>query len=170
MTIYAVFDVSSKTTSLCVVDGDDAVMRRDVVMSDPDIVVTWLKRHCAGLVRVVLETGPLSTFLYRGLIERGIPVVGICARHARKALSARVNKSDANDAESLAQLCRTGWFKAVHMKAGATHIDRAALKIRALLMSSRNAFANQLRGMLKLFGLRMGTVTKLRCQFTEYTS
>jgi transposase len=82
MTIYAVFDVSSKTTSLCVVDGDDAVMRRDVVMSDPDIVVTWLKRHCAGLVRVVLETGPLSTFLYRGLIERGIPVVGICARHA----------------------------------------------------------------------------------------
>jgi transposase len=75
-----------------------------------------------------------------------------------------VNKSDVNDAESLAQLCRTGWFKAVHMKAGATHIDRAALKIRAQLMTSRNSFANQLRGMLKLFGLKlfglkMGSVT-----------
>jgi transposase len=45
------------------------------------------------------------------------------------------------------------------MKAGATHIDRAALKIRAQLVTSRNAFANQLRGMLKLFGLRMGAVT-----------
>jgi len=45
------------------------------------------------------------------------------------------------------------------MKAGATHIDRAALKIRAQLMTSRVAFANQLRGMLKLFGLRMGSVT-----------
>jgi transposase len=74
-------------------------------------------------------------------------------------LSARVNKSDVNDAESLAQLSRTGWFKTVHMKAGATHIDPAALKIRAQLISSRNAFANQLRGMLKLFGLRMGSVT-----------
>ena len=42
------------------------------------------------------------------------------------------------------------------MKAGSTHIDRAALKIRALLVTSRNSCANQLRGMLKLFGLRMG--------------
>jgi transposase len=45
------------------------------------------------------------------------------------------------------------------MKAGATHAGRAALKIRAQLMTSRNSFANQLRGMLKLFGLRMGSVT-----------
>jgi transposase len=106
-----------------------------------------------------LETGPLSTFLYHGLVERDVAVICICARHAKKALSARVNKSDVNDAESLAQLARTGWYKAVHMKAGATHIDRAALKIRQQLVTTKNACANQLRGMLKLFGLRMGTVT-----------
>jgi transposase len=159
MTIYAGLDVSDKTTHICVVDVEGAVVRRDVVASDPDVLAKWLKRYCPGLVRVVLETGPLSTFLYHGLIERAVPVVCICARHAKKALSARINKSDVNDAESLAQLCRTGWFKAVHMKAGATHIDRAALKIRQQLITSRTAFANQLRGMLKLFGLRMGTVT-----------
>jgi transposase len=159
MTIYAGLDVSDKSTHVCVVDGEGTVIRRAVVASDPDVQAKWLKRHCPGLVRVVLETGPLSTFLYHGLTERGAPVVCICARHAKKALSARVNKSDVNDAESLAQLCRTGWFKAVHMKAGATHVDRAALKIRAQMITSRNAFANQLRGMLKLFGLRMGSVT-----------
>jgi transposase len=141
------------------VDAEGAVIRRDVVASDPDLLAKWLKTHCSGLVRVVLETGPLSTFLYHGLIERKVPVICICARHAKKALSARINKSDVNDAESLAQLSRTGWFKAVHMKAGATHIDRAALKIRAQIIASRNAMANQLRGMLKLFGLRMGNVT-----------
>ena len=135
------------------------ILRRDVVVSDPDVLAKWLKKHCPGLVRVVLETGPLSTFLYHGLAERGVPVICICARHAKKALSARINKSDVIDAESLAQLCRTGWFKAVHMKAGATHIDRAALKIRAQMMASRIAFSNQLRGMLKLFGLKMGSVT-----------
>lgn len=159
MTIYAGLDVSDKQTHICVVTSEGAVIRRDVVASDPDVLARWLKRHCADLVRVVLETGPLSTFLYHGLVERKVPVLCICARHAKKALSARVNKSDVNDAESLAQLCRTGWFKAVHMKAGATHIDRAALKIRSALITSRNAFANQLRGMLKLFRLRMGSVT-----------
>lgn len=159
MTIYAGLDVSDKATHVCVVDADGAVVRRDVVASDPDVLARWLKRHCLGLVRVVLETGPLSSFLYHGLAERDVTVTCICARHAKRALSARVNKSDVNDAESLAQLCRTGWFKTVHMKAGATHIDRAALKIRAQLISSRNAFANQLRGLFKLFGLRMGSVT-----------
>ena len=159
MTIYAGLDVSDKTTHVCVVTGEGAIVRRDVVASDPEVLAKWLKKHCSGLVRVVLETGPLSSFLYHGLTEREVPVICICARHAKKALSARVNKSDANDAESLAQLCRTGWFKQVHMKAGATHVDRAALKIRGQLITSRNAFANQLRGMLKLFGLRMGSVT-----------
>jgi transposase len=157
--LYAGLDVSDKSTHLCVVDGEGAVVRRDVVASDPDVLAKWLKRHVPDLSRVVLETGPLSTFLYHGLVERDVAVICICARHAKKALSARVNKSDVNDAESLAQLARTGWYKAVHMKAGATHIDRAALKIRQQLVTTKNACANQLRGMLKLFGLRMGTVT-----------
>jgi transposase len=159
MTIYAGLDVSDKTTHICVVDAEGAVLRRDVQATDPDVLAKWLIRHCPGLVRVVLETGPLSTFLYHGLVERKVPVICICARHAKAFLSTRVNKSDVNDAESLAHLCRTNFFKPVHMKAGATHIDRAALKIRAQLVTSRNAFANQLRGMLKLFGLRMGAVT-----------
>lgn len=159
MTIFAGLDVSDKATHICVVDVEGVVLRREVVATDPDVLVKWLGKHCPNVQRIVLETGPLSTFLYHGLIERKLPVICICARHAKKALSARINKSDVNDAESLAQLCRTGWFKAVHMKAQGTHIDRAALKIRAQLITSRNACANQLRGMLKLFGLRMGMVT-----------
>ena len=115
MGIYAGMDVSDKATHLCVVDGAGVVLRRDVVASDPEVLARWLKRHCPGLVRVVLDTGPLSTFLYHGLAERAVPVICICARHAKRALSARINKSDVNDAESLAQLARTGWFKADHL-------------------------------------------------------
>ena len=159
MTIYAGLDVSDKATHICVVTSEGAIVRRDVVASDPEVLAKWLARHAKGLTRVVLETGPLSTFLYHGLAERDVPAVCICARHAKGALSARVNKSDVHDAEGLAQLARTGWFKAVHMKAGATHIDRAALKIRAQLITTKNACVNQLRGMLKLFGLRIGSAT-----------
>ena len=57
MAIYAGLDVSDKTTHVCVIDGGGAVIRRDVVASDPETLAKWLKRHCPGLVRVVLETG-----------------------------------------------------------------------------------------------------------------
>lgn len=156
MSIFAGLDVSDKTTHVCVVDADGAVLKRDVVASDPDLLAKWLGKHFPGLIRIVLETGPLSTFLYHGLVERGIPIECICARHAKGVLAARVNKSDVHDAEGLAQLARTGWFKRVHMKASATHIDRAALRIRAQLITTRVAMGNQLRGLLKLFGLRLG--------------
>lgn len=159
MSIYAGLDVSDKTTHICVVDAEGAVLRRDVVASDPEVLAKWFNRHCPDLNRAVLETGSLSSFLYHGLVERGIPIECICARHAKGALSARVNKSDVHDAEGLAQLSRTGWFKRVHMKASATHIDRAALRIRGQLISTRLAMANQVRGLLKLFGLRLGRVT-----------
>jgi transposase len=130
MSKYAGLDVSDKTTHVCMVDADDVVLKRHVVASDPELLAKWLGKHCPGLTRVVLETGPLSTFLYHGLTERAVPVECICARHAKGVLSARINKSDVHDAEGLAQLARTGWFKRVHMKASATHIDRAALRIR----------------------------------------
>ena len=45
-----------------------------------------VRRFSAVLARAVLETGPLSAFLYNGLRARGVAVVCVCARHA-KALS-----------------------------------------------------------------------------------
>jgi transposase len=156
---YAALDVSDKTTHVCVVDGNGTIVWRGVCATDPQALATMLKKRCADVERVVLETGPLSAFLYHGLIERGVPAICVCARHAKGVLSTRVNKSDPHDAEGLAQLARTGWFKAVRIKQEATHIDRAHLKVREQLVKSRRAMANQLRGLLKLFGLRMGKVT-----------
>jgi transposase len=43
------------------------------------------------------------------------------ARQAKAALSCRVNKTDANDAEGLAQLLRTGFFRQVRVKSNAVH-------------------------------------------------
>lgn len=159
MTIYAGLDVSDKLTHICVVASDGAIFWRGACATDPEVLVKTLRRHAPGLGRVVLETGSLSAFLYHGLIERGVPVTCICARHAKGVLSARVNKSDVHDAEGLAQLARTGWFKAVHIKDSATHLMRAELKVREQLIKAHHAMLGQLRGLLKLFGLRMGQAT-----------
>ncbi|HEY1606234.1 MAG TPA: IS110 family transposase [Allosphingosinicella sp.] len=158
MAFYAGLDVSDKSTHICVVDDAGAISWRGVCATDPEVLARTLGRHCPDAVRVVLETGALSPFLYHGLIERGVPAICICARHAKKVLS-RVNKSDPHDAEGLAQLARTGWFKTVHVKEGATHLDRAHLKVREQLVRAHAAMKNQLRGLLKLFGLRLGQAT-----------
>ena len=157
--VYAGLDVSDKMTHVCVVDGSGAVQWTGVCATDPEVIARTLTTRAPGLVRAVLETGALSAFLYHGLIERGVAAICVCARHAKRVLSARVNKSDPHDAEGLAQMARTGWFKQVRIKDEATHMDRARLKIREQLIGARQAIANQLRGLLKLFGLRLGQVT-----------
>lgn len=159
MTIFAGLDVGDKSTHVCVVDGEGAIVWRGECATDPEVLAKTLRRHASGLIRVVLETGPLSAFLYHGLVERDVAVTCICARHAKGVLSVRANKSDVHDAEGLAQLARTGWFKAVHIKDSATHLARAQLKVREQLIKAHHAMANQLRGLLKLFGLRMGKAT-----------
>jgi transposase len=157
--VYVGLDVSDKSTHLCVVDGSGDVIWSGACATDPEVIARTLRTRAAGLARVILETGPLSAFLYHGLVERQVPVTCACARHAKGVLSARVNKSDPHDAEGLAQMARTGWFKAVRIKAETTHMDRARLKIREQLIAARQAIAGQLRGLLKLFGLRLGQAT-----------
>lgn len=43
------------------------------------------------------------------------------------------------------------------MKASATHFDRAAIRIRAQLITARTAMINQLRALLKLCGHQLGS-------------
>ena len=108
--MYPGLDVSDKTTHICMVYIDGKILRHDVVAGDPGVLAKWLNRQCPDIVRVVLETGTLSTFLYHGVIERHVAAGRICARHPKGGLSVRVNKSDVHDAEGLAQLGRTGWY------------------------------------------------------------
>lgn len=157
--LYAGLDVSDKKTHICIVDGEGASHWEGVSATDPAALSRVLKKRAPGLEKVVLETGPLSAFLYHGLESRDVPVVCVCARHAKGVLSTRLNKTDANDAEGLAQLARTGWYNEVHIKDAATHLDRSLLRVRGQLVKTKVDLVNQLRGLLKLFGLRMGTVT-----------
>jgi transposase len=87
MISYAGLDVSDKTTHIRVVDSDRAVLRRDAVASDPDVLAKWFGWHCLDIEQVVLETMPLSTFLYHDLKERHVPVECSCARHAKGVLA-----------------------------------------------------------------------------------
>ena len=70
--------------------------------------------HLGG--RVGLEAGPLSPWLYAGLVEAALPAICVETRHMHAALSARINKTDRNDALGIAQMMRVGLFKPVHAR------------------------------------------------------
>jgi transposase len=159
---YAGLDVSLKAVSICVSDGLGRVLWRGEVVNEPDVVAATLSRHAPNLVRCVLETGSCGIHLYRGLAAAGVAVVCICARHAKGVLKCKVNKSDANDAEGLAQLARTGWYREVYVKSAAAHVIRAHLLARRQITKARRDFENQIRALLRTFGIKVGAVAKAR--------
>ncbi len=80
------------------------------------------------------------------------------ARHAKAALAMQLNKTDANDAVGLAQIVRTDWYREVAVKSEHSRRIRGLLAARAKLVGMRKEVANQLRGLLKVFGHVIGAV------------
>lgn len=66
------------------------------------------------------------------------------------------NKTDGQDARGLAQIVRTGWFKAVQINSHAAYMNRALLTARETLVGMRVRLENEIRGLLKTFGVMFG--------------
>ena len=159
MEYYVGLDVSLKQTSICVVDQTGSVVREGVVDSDPKAISVYVRSKAPDAVRIGLETGPTSTWLWTELKRLGLPVICIDARHAKAVLKMQINKNDRNDAIGIARIMQTGWFKEVHVKDIDSHSVRALLASRALLVKIKRDLENHVRGLLKNLGLVIGRAT-----------
>ncbi len=153
---YVGMDVSLKETSICVVDGKGEIVSEGTVISEPAAIAAFIKAKARNAVRIGLETGPTTTWLWHELRALGLPVICIDARHAKAALSMQINKSDRNDAVGLARIMQCGWYKEVQVKSVACHEVRAVLNSRAQLVKIKRDLENQTRGLLKNLGLIIG--------------
>ena len=61
-----------------------------------------------------------------------------------------------NDAAGLARIMQCGWYREVQVKSVICHEIRAVLNSRALLVKIKRDLENQIRGLLKNLGLRIG--------------
>jgi len=153
---YVGLDVSLKQTAICVVDQTGSVIREGMVDSAPETIAEFVTSNAPSIVRIGLEAGPTSTWLWTELKQLGLPVICIDARHAKAVLKMQINKSDRNDAAGIARIMQTGWFKEVRVKDLDSHSVRALLASRALLVKIKRDLENQVRGLLKNLGLVIG--------------
>jgi transposase len=151
---YVGFDISKEETAFCVKDSSGKVLARGTAPSDPEALFEALREHCLCPDRIVLETGTLSAWLARGLGGLGLAVDVIDARQAHAVMKLQHNKTDAGDAELLAEIARTGFCRAVSVKSAAAQEARILLKARAHLVRQRRDTENAIRGLLGSLGLR----------------
>jgi transposase len=162
MEYYAGLDVSLKEIPICVVEGDRKMVARGTCPSGPEGEAGWFRNRDLKPRRIVHESGQLSIWLQRGMAGLGLPTTCVDACKAHKALSARLNKSDAADAEGLAQFACTGWLTLVHIRSEDADRLRSLVGARERMIRLRKDLEGHIRGVLRTFGIRMTAIGKSR--------
>ncbi len=155
MDYFVGLDISLRSCALCIVDTKGNVLLERELACEVNDITECLSEFEFPIERVGLEAGTMSQHLYFGLQAAGFDVVCMEARQVNAALSAMRNKTDKNDARGIAHVLRTGWFSPVHMKSREAHGLRALLSTRKALLKKTMDLANETRGLLKIFGIRL---------------
>jgi transposase len=142
MGYFAGLDVSLEETTVCIVDDAGQIVREARVSSEPEVLVAFFRACGMRMERVGLEACSLSAWLHAALTEAGLPAICIEARQAKAAMGAMPNKTDRNDARGIAQIMRTGWYRAVHVKSPSCRSWRALLTARRLVLNKRRDVEN----------------------------
>jgi transposase len=147
--------VSLRTVNLCVIDENGELVAEAKLDSEVTDIIAWLDGLGLDITQVGLEAGTLCQYLTYGLQSAGYAVVCMEARQVKAALSAMRNKTDKNDARGIAQLLRSGWYSAVHVKSMQSHRIRALLSSRKAVLGKCIDLENEIRGLFKVFGIKL---------------
>ena len=118
-------------------DANGVVAFEGRIPSEPASLVQLIRSKAPQAIKIGLETGASSVWLWHALKAEGLPVVCMDARRAHAALSVRPVKSDRSDARGLAEMVRMGWYREVQIKSLAAHERRALLAARHRLVLIR---------------------------------
>jgi hypothetical protein len=119
---YIGLDVSMKETAVSIRRAGERIWRGKCA-SDPSLIAELIRKRAPAVKRVVFETGPLSVWFYHSLRTEGLPAICTDARHAKAALDMAANKTDANDADGLAQLAEVGFLSRGSREGFRQHAD-----------------------------------------------
>lgn len=159
-------DVSQRMTSICVIDTDGRKFCEGKCNTRPEDIRGWLTNRVDAdkAMKIGLEAGNMSSWLYSGLVKSGFDVVCMETFQAHRFLATYRNKTDKNDARGLAQLVRMGgedFLRVVSIRSQASQETRVLLAMRDHLVSQKVGLENHIAGVLKPFGVivERGNVT-----------
>ena len=163
MIYYAGLDVSLRTVNICVIDEQGELLAETKLASDVQDILAYLDDLEFDVESVGLEAGTLMQYLTYGLQAAGFEVVCMEARQVKGALSAMRNKTDKHDARGIAQILRSGWYSRVHVKSMESHHIRMLLSSRKAVLSKCVDLENEVRGLFKIFGIKLPPQAWPRC-------
>jgi len=152
---YVGLDVSNIETSICIVDQEGNIVKEAKVASDPMSIDAYLRKTKMEFESIGLEAGALSHWLVNGLRTNGWSVVCIDTRFMAAILSTNVNKTDRNDARSIANAIRCKNYREVHVKSIESVVTNCLLTARKMLVHQKMQVSGTIRGLLKTFGIKL---------------
>lgn len=155
MNVFVGIDVSLRSVAICVLDGLGTILDELDLPCEVDAISDYLQGSGYAVERIGFEAGSMSQMLFHGLTAKGFDVVCMETRQVAAALSAMRNKTDRADARGIAHVLRAGWYSPVHMKSRVSHDERALLTSRKTLQSKCIDLENEIRGLFKVFGIRL---------------
>ena len=160
MWYYVGCDVSLKESFLSIINEEGKVIQEAFVATSCQEIGDYLRKTGFCFEKIGIESGQLSISLCKGLSKQGLPVICVDARHMAAALSARINKNDRNDARGIGQMMRAGLYKEVKIKSDDSCEQKVVLGSRRQLVTTRQQIMGTIRGLLKIYGISLGTQAK----------
>ncbi len=155
MRYYTGLDISMKETAICIVDQEGKIIQEGTVETDPLTISNYLKESGLPITKVALESGCLSGWLLKELLDLSLPVICVDARHIAAVLATTINKTDKNDARGIANAVRCNMYREVHPKSSQSVELKTLLAARRVVVSQRVEITNTIRGLLKAYGIRI---------------
>ena len=152
---YVGLDISMKEAFFCVVDDKGQIVQRGKCATDPKTIAQSILNMQLKIDKVGLECGTMSAYLTKQLRKLGLPAICIDARKMAALLSIRINKTDTNDAEGIADAMRCNHYAEVHLKSDEDVEISTLLSSRRALVDQRTVLINTVRGFLRGQGVRI---------------
>lgn len=152
---YCGIDLGNKETVLCVIRQNRQKVEEARVPTEAKALRKVLGKY-QGLTCVV-EAAPLAEWVCTEVEKLGHKISIVCPRKAKVALASqgKGKKTDERDAHALAELCRSGWYEAVHRKSEEAREVRSFMTARKQLVECSTAIASSIRGILRAHGVKL---------------
>ncbi len=147
-------DIGDRKSHICVLDQAGEVTSELVIPTRPDAFADIANQHPKA--RMAFEVGTHSPWITHLLEATGCEVI-VANPRKFSYIAKSDKKNDRTDAETLARFARMDptLLSPIQHRGPETQANRALLRVRGGLVSSRTKLINEARGIVKTFGARL---------------